>query len=258
MDSQTLLSIVVDRSGSMETMGNEPNKAINSFVKEQQGDNVEISLLRFDHECDRFMDRVPSKEFNLTEEDIAPRGMTALYQAIGDSIEYTENIASNYDKIIFMIMTDGEENSSQGKFKGENGRRLVKEMITKHEGTEKWTFYFLGANIDSRFVGDSFGMTPDFCIDFTPDVKGCNSAIRSCSQAVYRSRTGEDGGFNDEERRESMSMGAPVATRTRARRFDGQGPPPHMPNLTTLDSPCLDNMTPTRNNGGKKRRFTSN
>ena len=100
------------------------------------------------HSCDLTTNAIDSwigshKEFNLVEEDIAPRGMTALYQGIGDSIEYTENIASEYDKIIFMIMTDGEENSSQGKFKGENGRCLVKEMITKHESTEKWTFYFL-------------------------------------------------------------------------------------------------------------------
>ena len=59
--------------------------------------------------------------------------MTALYQAIGESIEHTDSIASEYEKVIFVILTDGQENSSQEKYYGESGRRLVKEMISEKE-----------------------------------------------------------------------------------------------------------------------------
>ena len=74
---------------------------------------TQTSLSRFDQECDRMIDIKPHNEFSIKEEDIAPRGTTALYQAIGESIEYTKTIW-RIPKVIFMIMTDGEENSSDG------------------------------------------------------------------------------------------------------------------------------------------------
>ena len=213
-NQKTLLSIVVDRSGSMETMGKEPYNAINTFVNDQKGDNTDITLLRFDNVCERIIDVSPSNEFSITQEDILPRGTTALFQAFGEGIEYPESKAVGYDKVIFMIMTDGEENSSQGRFRGESGRRLVKELISKNEA-DKWEFYFLGANIDSRYVGDSLGFTPGHCIDFTPDMAGCASAVRSCSQAVSRARVGDSSDFNDEEREMSMGLDSPSPPVTR-------------------------------------------
>ena len=219
--TKTLLSLVVDRSGSMESMGKEPYNAINTFVADQKGDNTDITLLRFDNVCERLLDVSPSNNFSITEEDIAPRGTTALYQAIGEAIEYTESKAGPYDKVIFMIMTDGEENSSHGRFRGESGRRLVKELISKNEA-EKWEFYFLGANIDSQHVGDSLGFTPGHCIDFTPDIQGCAGAVRSCSQAVSRARVGDSSDFNDAERVLSMGLDSPSPpiTRNMKRRRD--------------------------------------
>ena len=220
-NSRTLLPLVVDRSGSMEDMGKEPYNAINTFVSDQKGDNTDITMLRFDNVCERFIPVSPSNGFSITQEDIEPRGTTALYQAIGESIEYTETLSGEYDKIIFMIMTDGEENSSKGRFRGEPGRKLVKELISKNEA-EKWEFYFLGANIDSKCVGNSLGFSAGHCIDFSPDVAGCSSAVRSCSQAVSRARTGEDSNFNDEERFESMvgvvDSPSPAVTRNMKRR----------------------------------------
>lgn len=222
--TKTLLSLVVDRSGSMESMGKEPFNAINTFVGDQKGDNTDITLLRFDNVCDRLIDVTPSNEFSITQEDIIPRGTTALFQAIGEAIEYTESRAVGYDKVIFMIMTDGEENSSHGRFRGESGRCLVKELITKNEA-EKWEFYFLGANIDSRYVGDSLGFTPGHCIDFTPDIAGCAGAVKSCSQAVSRARVGDSSDFNDDEREQSMGVDSPSPpiTRYMKRRRDGSG-----------------------------------
>jgi hypothetical protein len=210
----TLLSIVVDRSGSMETMGKEPYNAINTFVNDQKGDNTDITLLRFDNVCERIIDVSPSNDFSITQEDILPRGTTALFQAIGEGIEYTESRIGEYDKVIFMIMTDGEENSSQGRFRGEEGRKLVKELISKNEA-EKWEFYFLGANIDSRYVGDSLGFSAGHCIDFTPNVAGCASAVRCCSQAVSRARVGDSSDFNDDEREMSMGLDSPSPPITR-------------------------------------------
>jgi hypothetical protein len=213
-NSRTLLSLVVDRSGSMEDMGKEPYNAINTFVSDQKGDNTDITMLRFDNVCERFITVSPSNDFSINQEDIEPRGTTALYQAIGESIEHTETLSEEYDKIILMIMTDGEENSSKGRFRGEKGRKLVKELISKNEA-EKWEFYFLGANIDSQCVGNSLGFSAGHCIDFTPDVKGCSRAVRSCSQAVSRARVGDSSDFNDSERGMSMGLDSPSPPVTR-------------------------------------------
>ena len=203
--TKTLISITVDRSGSMEDMGGETAPALSNFIREQSNGNTFVTALKFDNVCERFINLEPSETVTITNEEVEPRGMTALYQAIGESIEHTDSIASEYDKVIFVILTDGQENSSQEKYYGESGRSLVKEMISEKEKTNGWSFFFLGANIDSRHVGASLGMRGGRCINFTPSREGCANAYTSCSQAVSRFRDGdEDAEFNDEERNFSM------------------------------------------------------
>ena len=203
---KTLISLVIDRSASMSSMGGEPYKSIISFVKEQTTDNTYVTALKFDYICDRFIKPIISTKFTFQEYEISPRGTTALYEAIGTSLDYVDNIKSDYDKIIFVIMTDGEDNSSSGKYQGEKGRRLIKEMIGKFENVNNWAFYFLGANINAQDVGNSLGINTEKCMDFSADRDGCMAAINSCSQAVSRLRLdkNETGNFNSEERKTSM------------------------------------------------------
>lgn len=204
--NKTLISLVIDRSSSMSSMGREPYKAILSFVKEQTTDNTYVTALKFDYICDRFVKPIISNKFTFQESEISPRGTTALYEAIGTSLDYIDNIKNDYNKIIFVIMTDGEENSSSGKYQGEKGRRLIKEMIGKFERINNWAFYFLGANIDSKDIGNSLGMNAEKCMDFSADGDGCMAAINSCSQAISRLRLDKDetGNFNPEERKAAM------------------------------------------------------
>jgi len=203
--NKTLLSIVVDRSGSMESMNGETANALKTFISDQSNGNTFVTALKFDNYCERFIDMERSTDVTITDTHIEPRGMTALYEAIGKAIEHTDSVSSDFDKIIFVILTDGQENSSQGNYRGENGRKLVQEMISDKEKNKHWSFFFLGANIDSQVVGGSLGMRTGRCINFSPSAEGCSNAYRSCSQAVSRFRNGdEDAEFNDEERNESM------------------------------------------------------
>lgn len=203
--TKTLISITVDRSGSMESMQGETARALTTFIKEQSNGNTFVTALKFDNYCERFINLERSETVTISNEEVEPRGMTALYQAIGESIEYTSTISSDYEKVIFVILTDGHENSSQENYYGESGRGLIKEMISEKEKKSGWSFFFLGANIDSQDVGSSLGMRGGRCINFTPSREGCANAYRSCSQAVSRFRDGdEDAEFNDEERESSM------------------------------------------------------
>ena len=203
--NKTLISIVVDRSGSMESMQGETAAALSTFIKDQSNGNTFITALKFDNYCERFIELERSTEVTISNSDVEPRGMTALYEAIGKSIEHTNTISKEFNKIIFVILTDGQENTSQGNYRGESGRKLVKEMISDKEKNGDWSFFFLGANIDSQVVGSSLGMRGGRCIDFTPNAEGCSNAYRSCSQAVSRFREGDvDAEFNDQERNESL------------------------------------------------------
>ena len=216
--NKTLISIVVDRSGSMESMNGETAGALSSFIKDQSNGNTFVTASRFDNTCERFIDLKPSTEVTISNEDVEPRGMTSLYEAIGTSVNYTVSISQDFDKVIFVILTDGHENSSKNEYKGESGRMLIKEMISGKEKSAGWSFFFLGANIDSQTVGDSLGMRGGRCINFSASSEGCSRAYRACSQVVSRFRDGDvEAEFNEVERTDSMisnSGGSPMRSDT--------------------------------------------
>jgi len=79
---------------------------------------------------------------------IYPVGMTALFDAIGESIAFVkknakEGLEENDSDVVLLVLTDGHENAS----KTHSGMD-VKEMIQACEQTEKWNFLFLGAGLD--------------------------------------------------------------------------------------------------------------
>lgn len=57
------------------------------------------------------------------------------------------------DKIIFVIITDGEENSSK-EFHGDQVAAMIKEQTEKYS----WNFVFMGANIDAYKAGSRLGI----------------------------------------------------------------------------------------------------
>lgn len=70
----------------------------------------------------------------LTDEDYYVRGCTALLDTVGSTVKKVENIQNRLpeelqaEKIIFVITTDGQENSSQ-----EYSAKMVKKMIEKNQ-----------------------------------------------------------------------------------------------------------------------------
>jgi hypothetical protein len=87
-------------------------------------------------------------------------GSTALYDAIGYAIKNTKKIMEEDKRdnkaAIVIIQTDGMENASI-EFYGNKGRLGIKKMIEELEKTGKWTFTFLGENIDKE-VAMSMGI----------------------------------------------------------------------------------------------------
>lgn len=95
----------------------------------------------------------------LTHETFVPRGMTALLDAIGRTINTTgERLAAMAEeqrpgKVIFVILTDGQENTSR-----EMTLEQINQMITRQTEVYNWDFVFIGANQDAIQTGSQLGI----------------------------------------------------------------------------------------------------
>ena len=249
--AKTLLALLLDRSGSMQSLNpKETSGTINSMVEEQSGEEgLDLVVSRFDHKYDKVYNG-NSKEFTLTQEHIEPRGMTALNDSIVRFIKDTtkqnkaKNTTNKYNKVICIILTDGEENQSK-KYVGEIGREFIKNLILSKE-KEGWVFYFVGANIDSITTGNQYGIDSKYCINFDHSEEGFRNVSRACSDSMSRYRRNEEFEFTEAER--YMSVQIPMTNMT-----DNSENEPYNSNYVRQDSMDLysniSNFTNSENSG---------
>ena len=92
-----------------------------------------------------------------------------------------KNTSEDYraDKVMFVIITDGEENSSR-KYSVDKDRSMI-----EHEKKKcGWEFIFLGANIDAVQTAQRFGIDADRAVDYVPDAKGTQLNIEAMAKTV--------------------------------------------------------------------------
>jgi len=77
----------------------------------------------------------------LNSSNYLPGGMTALYDAISEGVRIAEKDKTEEERVICVIMTDGEENSSR-----ETTKEQVRNIISGCEATGDWTFLYIGEN----------------------------------------------------------------------------------------------------------------
>jgi Mg-chelatase subunit ChlD len=155
----TDITMVVDRSGSMSMTQSDAEGGINEFIKTQQtqpGDAV-LTLVQFDTEVDIIHKATPIRA--VPKYDLIPRGNTALLDAVGKAIvEAGERLAamSEADRpglVVFVIVTDGQENSSK-----EYKKAQIKQMIDHQQTNYKWHFLYIGANQDAFAEAGAMGI----------------------------------------------------------------------------------------------------
>src|SRR6185437_887189 len=114
----TDITIVLDRSGSMEVIADDTVGGFNQFLKEQKKvpGKALLTLVQFDHEYQFVHQAVPIGSVPLlTRKTYVPRGSTALLDAIGRAINETgQRLAALPEperpgNVIVMILTDGLE-----------------------------------------------------------------------------------------------------------------------------------------------------
>jgi hypothetical protein len=88
----------------------------------------------------------------LDEENYKPDGNTALYDAIGFSVRALEQLAP-VGKVLFVILTDGEENSSK-----DWRRQSIFKLIQEKREKNGWEFVFLGADQDAYAAAEAISV----------------------------------------------------------------------------------------------------
>ena len=184
----TEIVYILDRSGSMSGLEKDTIGGYNSFLEKQKkedGDAVVTTVL-FDDKYDMVHDRVDIKKVKpLTNKEYYARGMTALLDAIGRTINYIDARHKNAlesevpFKTIVVITTDGYENASR-----EFDSSKVKAMIENQKKELGWEFLFLGANIDAVETAKDFGITKEFAVTYCADEEGTALNFDCVSEAV--------------------------------------------------------------------------
>lgn len=188
----TEIVFILDRSGSMSGLENDTIGGFNSMISKQKDEEGEalISTVLFDNETEVIHDRLPlDKIAPLTGKEYYVRGSTALLDAIGEAIHHISDIhkyAREEDvpeKTLFIITTDGMENSSR-KYSYDK----VKKMVEKKKEKNHWEFIFLGANIDAVSVANKFGVDRSRAVTYECDGAGTALNYKMMSKMVSCAR----------------------------------------------------------------------
>ncbi|MCL2293722.1 MAG: hypothetical protein FWC36_02495 [Spirochaetes bacterium] len=188
----TEIVAILDRSGSMEHLTNDTIGGFNNFLKQQKnipGEAILTTVL-FNNSYKLLHDRLNIKNVNpITSAEYIAEGNTALLDAIGKTIHSIGSKLHNTakderpGKVIFFIITDGEENASI-----EYTNEKIKEMVELQKNTYSWEFIFLGANIDSFSAAASIGISADRAFDFEAEEEGMYAVQAAMSAAVSNLR----------------------------------------------------------------------
>ena len=147
--SSISVSLILDESGSMGSCKQETINGFNEYIQSLRKQNVKFALTKFSDDCKIVYNAKDIKDVKeLNEVDYQPNGMTALYDAIGNTI----SMVKSEDKVLIVILTDGDENASE-EYKKETIAKLIKEKEKKG-----WTFVYLGANQDAMLNAEKFGL----------------------------------------------------------------------------------------------------
>lgn len=181
---ETEIVVVLDRSGSMQSISASTVDGFNKFLDEQKNAEGEafVTLVQFDDRYEVDYKSVPVKDVNplINGETFKPRGMTALLDAIGKTVNELETDRD----VVFVIITDGDENASR-EFK----RDAIMKMIKTLEDEKGWYFLFLGANQDAISAGGNIGISGNKSFTYSATDTGTASAFASFSNNIsnYRS-----------------------------------------------------------------------
>lgn len=194
----THIYFLLDRSGSMARIADDVIGGFNTFLRQQQaeGPDARITLVQFDSRDPQevVLDGAPILEAApLTHRRFVPRGGTPLLDATGLLIDRAlrgqrglrlskAQMAPMAEQILFVTLTDGEENQS----------RLytlagIRERIAERTASG-WTFLFLSAGPDAYTEAAGLGIQRDATMAFRADRAGTQQAMDLITERTLQFR----------------------------------------------------------------------
>lgn len=197
--------IVMDRSGSIRSILAGQQSGLEEFLKSERGlpGKLTVSLWDFDEEI-RCMYSFATADDALTYR-IEPRGMTAMYDAIGDAVEEEGRRLSlmaegeRPEDVTVVIASDGLENASARRDGG-----AVKEMLDRQQKAYGWRVIYMGTNQDAIREGAKMGVTMDMAVNYSASSTGSQNSWASSASLLRRAPVAMASpagyAFNEEER----------------------------------------------------------
>ena len=187
----TEIIFLLDRSGSMSGLEKDTIGGFNAFIEKQcQLDGiVSLTAVLFDDQYEILWNGIDATNARITKEEYFVRGTTALLDAVGKTIlDVDHRISKTQEefrpgKVIFVITTDGFENSSR-----EFSYEKVKERIKHQEEQHKWEFIFIGANMDAAKEASSMGIQAENAFDFVASAEGVESMYQMVNENISKRR----------------------------------------------------------------------
>ena len=153
--------IIIDESGSMSSIKkeaidsvNETIQTIRSAQKKHEEQEHYVSLVTFNDEVKSIYECVAVNEVKeLNADTYCPDCCTALYDAMGFSLNALRKKVAEVDRVLVTVVTDGYENAST-EYNSNAIKSLVDELKAKG-----WVFAYIGANQDVQAVGATISIT---------------------------------------------------------------------------------------------------
>lgn len=222
-EGYTHIAVVLDSSGSMQSIKNDTLGGFNGFLKAQKEAPGEATFTLVEFAQPQIQsgirgwgqtnsniliggvlndgkpvevpvtvkyDFMPIKAVpELTDATYRPNGGTPLLDTIAETINRTGKSLRNLpeslrpSKVLFVIITDGEENASRVY----NHQRVM-EMIQHQSIVYKWEFVYLGANQDAIQVGATFGISAQRSMSYgvSADAIGSTYGVLASKTMAFR------------------------------------------------------------------------
>lgn len=193
----TEIIFVIDASGSMSHLAGDTIGGFNGFIESQKAldGKATLTTVLFDSSWRILHDGIDLQKVKpMTTSDYMVGGMTAMLDAIGEIINRVQDRHDELgeekpENVLFVITTDGEENSSRNFNKSQ-----IEKMIKHQTNGHGWKFMFLGANMDAVKEAESIGISRDYATNYNYTSKGVYDTFTtmSCTASALRTDSLDD------------------------------------------------------------------